>query len=184
MHTCPHCKQSLGANHFYRNAARRNGLSILCKPCHKAYEATPHRKANNTWHTINARVRRQQSYEHVTVNMTQDAFLGWAVPAYSLWMALHPQQTPSLDRVDPDGNYELGNLQILERGENSRRARNHPNVYAPTGTAWCQRCATYLPKSSFWSNAGQYNKLQARCKTCQTEAIRESAARSSRNSSA
>lgn len=31
--------------------------------------------------------------------------------------------TPTLDRINPDGNYTLGNCRFLEMRENSRRAR-------------------------------------------------------------
>jgi hypothetical protein len=172
MAFCPHCKQDLPASSFFANAGRASGLSILCKTCYRAYEGTPERRAKRTWNTINARSGSQQSYEHVQVRMTRDEFLAWAVPAYEKWMSLYPGQTPSLDRIDPAGHYELTNLRILERGENNRLGRNHHNVHAPLGMAWCHVCKEYLPTSQFWRNSSNHNGLQKRCKPCHMAATK------------
>lgn len=183
MRTCSHCRSTELDVLFFKNAAKASGLSTLCKSCYAAYEGQPHRRARRTWHTLNARVKRQAAYDHVSVNMTQQEYLEWALPAYSKWMADNPGKTPSIDRIDPAGNYALDNIRLIERGENSRLASNHPNVHAPLGKAWCPQCAEYLPVSSFWRCAGKFNGLQTRCKPCQTAAIKRSAANSSCTSS-
>jgi hypothetical protein len=172
---CPHCNRSPSEVEFFKHKRRAGGLSILCKPCYAAYEGTPERRATRTWNTINARVREQDSYKHVRVSMTRDEYLSWAIPEFKFWMSLHPGLVPSLDRIDPMRNYEVGNLRILERGENSRLASNHPNVHAPDGHAWCGgACKTYLSVSSFWRAQGNYNGLQKKCKNCTTAALKKS----------
>lgn len=178
MQQCPHCRKSLQEDGFFKNRHRKNGLSILCKDCFKTYEASPDRRAKRTWNTLHARVRLQASYTGVEVRMTRDQFLAWAIPVYTNWQAKNPGLTPSIDRIDPKKHYELGNLRVIERGENARLASNHPNVYAPEGMAWCSSCRTYLPRSLFWASLGAFNGLQKRCKACHTVAMRMSKERS------
>lgn len=172
---CPICRKSKPVSSFYRNKARKSGTSVRCKPCTAAYEASPDRRAKRTWNTIRARTRLQSSYRGIEVRMTRSKYLEWAIPAYTEWMTRHPDETPSIDRIDPTKHYEIGNLQIIERGENCRRASNHPNVHASTGMAWCHVCKDHLPVNKFWRSSGNYNGLQKRCKDCQTAAILRSA---------
>lgn len=170
---CPHCDKDLPATAFYKNASRPNGASILCKNCFRAYEASPERRAKRTWNTLHTRVRLQESYAGVEVRMSRDEYLAWALPAFSAWMGQN-SGTPSVDRIDPKGHYEVGNLRILERGENARLASNHPNVYAPPGAAWCSACRQYLPRDGFYRCADKFNGLQSRCKPCHDAALKSS----------
>jgi hypothetical protein len=174
MHTCAHCKLQLSESMFFKNAGRKSGVSILCKPCFSVYESSPDRRAKRTWNTINARSGRQISYKHVSVSMTREEFLMWAIPEYTKWMAENPGETPSLDRKDPSQDYCIENIRVLERGENNRLAKTNKNVHAPFGMAWCHGCKAYLPSGTFWGSSGSYNGLQHRCKTCQTLAIKKS----------
>jgi hypothetical protein len=174
MAICPHCQQKKPDSSFYRNAGRKNGLSILCKTCYRTYEASPERRAKRTWNTLHTRVRLQPAYRGVEVRMTRSEFLLWAVPAYERWMREYPGDTPSLDRERPEGHYELGNLRIIARGENARLARNHPNVHAPAGMAWCHQCSQYLPTLSFQKCRSAFNGLQRRCRECQNRATSRS----------
>lgn len=166
MPTCGRCHLDLPREAFFQNSGRRSGVSSHCKSCFAAYESSPDRRAKRTWNTLNARVLRQSSYEGIKVKMSRDDFLQWAIPEYQAWQATHPNETPSLDRIDPTKHYELGNLRIIERGENARLASNHPNVHAPKGKSWCGACKAYLLPSSFWRNARAFNGLQSRCKAC------------------
>lgn len=177
MNYCPHCDMVKRSQAFYRNASRANGLSILCKPCYRKYESAPDRRAKRTWNTLKTRIRTQPAYSGVEIRMERDEFLEWAIPEYEGWMADNPNQTPSLDRIDPSQHYSLGNLRILSRGENTRLARNHKNVHAPSGKAWCGVCRRYLPTNSFWKNSVAFNGKQSRCKTCQATAVSNSRVR-------
>lgn len=180
MYICPHCKQSELQVSFYQNKRRKTGLSILCKSCSTIYNATPARRAKRTWNTIKFRSGKQAGYELVEVRMSRQDFLEWAIPAYSEWMDKNPNQTPSLDRIDPAGHYELGNIRILERGHNSSLNRQNKNVHASINEAWCHKCESYLPAKDFWASKSNFNGLQHRCKTCQKEAIKKSRAAKTR----
>lgn len=168
MKKCPVCKRPLPAERFYTNAGRDDGLSVRCKDCYRAYEATPDRRAKRTWNTINARAGKQRSYEHVEVRMTREEFLEWAIPQYRSWES---KETPSLDRIDPSGHYEIGNLRVISRRINQSTQRTAKNWRAAKGTAWCSSCKKYLPTENFWRCAPRPNGLQSRCKPCQKQAI-------------
>lgn len=171
---CPGCKTTLPKTSFFANAGRINGASVNCKTCYAEYNSSPDRRAKRTWNTINARAGKQAGYEHVRVLMTRDEYLSFALPAYREWMAKHPGQTPSLDRIDSDGHYELKNIRIIERSENCRLQKKHKNVYAPDGQAWCIVCKEYLDRGYFWKCSTRFNGLQTRCKPCQMKAIKKS----------
>lgn len=109
--------------------------------------------------------------------MSRSDFLAWALPAYAEWMQANLGLTPSLDRIKPAGHYEIGNLRILERGENSRLATGNLNVHAPEGMAWCGgQCKRYLPQSAFQRMQRAFNGLQKRCRECQNAAVRQTSA--------
>lgn len=177
MKTCPHCHKGLLESSFFSNRDRPDGCSILCKPCHRAYEGSPSRRATRTWNTIKSRVGpgKQASYVNVEVRMTRQEYIDWALPAFEKWMAENPGLTPSVDRIRSAGHYEIGNVRILERGQNSRLASGNMNVHAPEGKAWCSLCKRYLDKVNFQRCASAFNGLQKRCRPCQNNATSSSA---------
>lgn len=177
---CPHCDNDLPPSSFYKHSGRKNGASILCKSCYKEYEASPERRAKRTWNTLHCRVRMQSSYDGIEIRMTRKEFLCWAIPQYQAWMNANPDDCPSLDRKDPKAHYQIGNLRILERGENSRLASNHPNVFAPLGMAWCGTHKAYLPVQNFQRCQSNFNGLQQRCAECQNKATQRLGSKSRR----
>jgi hypothetical protein len=70
------------------------------------------------WVNINSRVNFSPDYRHVKVLMSQLEFFRWALPRIKEFCEKYPNETPSIDRIDPRGNYEIENIQILSRREN------------------------------------------------------------------
>jgi len=134
--------------------------------------------AKNAWHMLNARAGAKYNfskcYINVEVRMTREEFLEWAIPEYELWLAEHPNQTPSIDRADPNGHYEIGNLQILEVQENRRKARHFINDHAPEGTKHCGHCEEFLPLSKFNKSCSSKDGLSNHCRICASKLARES----------
>jgi len=163
------------------------GMEIdLCPECElkiklaeRIHAAQPRARALRTWRTLLTRCGNRDgnnpSYEYTEVRMTQAEFLAWAIPAYQEYLEQHPESflpeetkdTASLDRIDPKGHYEIGNLQVISMGENARLSNQHRNVHAPEGMAWCSICQQYLPVDQFAKSTRRFNGLQKRCRQCE-----------------
>ena len=139
----------------------------------KAWLATPKGRASRMWTTLCERAGKVRYYEHVQVRMTRDEFLRWAVPAIRRWWSRHPGETPTVDRKDSQGHYELGNLRITSRGENTRNRSYNKNLVAPEGMAWCGgKCQRYLPIEAFSTRPSRSVGVQGRCKKCHAEYVK------------
>ena len=82
---------------------------------------------NNPWIVtykgIHDRIRKKlPAYAHVEIKMgiPELKFLWFRDKAYLL-------KKPSIDRIDPDGHYEVTNCRYIELSENSRNARRPKN---------------------------------------------------------
>lgn len=54
--------------------------------------------------------------------MSREEFETWALPQESIWTKIkESNDSPTIDRIDPDGHYQISNIQILGRRENSSR---------------------------------------------------------------
>lgn len=121
---------------FNRHARARDGLSSWCSACvafrSRVLARSPERLAAKKWTDMNRRAGnadgRNPSYAAVRVLMTRDQFLAWAVPAIRTFMGMFPGVSPSVDRVDPHGDYELSNLRIISRQDNLLRAWHAGNI--------------------------------------------------------
>ena len=166
---CPRCKQSLPVAAF-GNCKK----PCYCNPCNlariTAYNTTPRGRARVAWRQMNRRVIAQPEYAGIEVRMTRSEFLEWAEPRYSAWASERPGETPTIDRIDPDGHYELGNIRLLEWGENARRSRRNRNVHAPDGMHWCGRCEQYMPSVMFGKCCNKTHGLADTCKACRVAA--------------
>jgi hypothetical protein len=160
---------------FFRNCKAPDGRLTRCADCIKAqkkdqYHTDPRKRALAIWHALLQRIRnangKNPTYADTELRMTKDEFLAWAVPEYTRWLTEHPDKRPSVDRVRSDGHYELGNLRLLEWGENARQSRKNHNVHAPEGAAWCSRCKQYLQRTAFHKASHQPHGLSHTCATC------------------
>lgn len=160
-----HCLKPLSC--FNKTHGRR---VATCRTCTRhqfsKYYSTPRGRAVNAWHRIKRRVKHSEHYYHVQIRMTRDEFLAWAVPRFERWMSEHPDITPSIDRKDPRGHYELSNLRLLSLAENCRQATRNKNIYAPSGMGWCGSCKAYYPLSRFHRDKNSPNGRTGRCKDC------------------
>lgn len=173
MKTCSKCNLPRPLD-LYRARKDRGARHTICKDCEqkyrKQYKSTPIGRANAMWQGIQRRSHNNDgmhpTYRDVDIRMTKEEFLLWAVPALREWYAHSPQSTPTLDRIDSSGHYEISNLRLLTAKENTHYRGSNKNVYAPKGMAWCSVCKTYLPKINFYSDSRKMNGLQTRCKNC------------------
>ena len=107
-------------------------------------------------------------------------FIAWAVPAYKEWFRDYPGVTPSVDRINPDGHYEIGNLRLIPVGQNRRSARHFIADVAPEGTKWCPQCHAFLEHGKFYRIKNlNFNRLglSGWCKKCTQRKNKESKAK-------
>lgn len=81
------------------------------------------------YQSIVSRLQHSSSYKGRTVSFTKEEFLMWLfsrtpyVTFFEMWEALLFKQkfSPSVDRIDEEGNYNLDNIQILPTVANIRK---------------------------------------------------------------
>lgn len=73
---------------------------------------------------MNNRVATHEDYTHIEIRMTRNEFMDWAEPEHAKFMEEYGLDVvPSIDRIDPDGHYELSNIRLIPLPDNSRRNR-------------------------------------------------------------
>lgn len=136
---CRACHQSKTAIEF-KKAGRY--LDTICKSCYnirnrtytKAYTNTAHGWANRSWQRLvsraNNRDGRHPTYVNVDVRMTKNEFLEWAIPRYKEWIETHfAYEIPTIDRIDSTAHYEIMNIRILSKSDNSMRSGKPDTVH-------------------------------------------------------
>ena len=93
----------------------------------REYRNSLNGRVTRSWYRINLRALnhdgKNPSYKDIGVNMTKTEFFEWAIPAYRQWLETHPNQSPSVHRIDDTKGYELGNLTIISVSENSKHLK-------------------------------------------------------------
>lgn len=82
---------------------------------------TPHYRVEAMYREM--RRRTNGHYKNVKLQITHDAFVKWALPQVEAFLATNPNGTPSVDRIDPKGHYELSNLRIIDYLDNIARGQ-------------------------------------------------------------
>ncbi len=80
-------------------------------------------KCRRMWANMKNRVKNDPDYRHVEIKMSRNEFLSWAEPRVQNFLFLNPTATPSVDRMDSDGHYEILNIRIIDLDENRRGSR-------------------------------------------------------------
>jgi len=127
MKTCRRCQQSKSLNEMKKSSKKPDGRDSICKECyrkeHRKYDRTPHGRCRTAWYRINERAGNKRgdcpTYANVEVKMTKEEFFIWARPRYEEWEKLHPNVTPSINRIDPKGHYEISNIEMISWNENA-----------------------------------------------------------------
>jgi len=89
----------------------------------RKYSASVKGRARKMYHAIVWRTTHISSYKNILCNVEISEFLNWAIPEIELFLKENSGKTPSVDRMNPDGNYEIGNIRIIDLGENIIRSR-------------------------------------------------------------
>ena len=121
---CNRCGQTKPVSDFQPKpyGGKLNCYYSICKKCNnqrqREYDRTPEGKAkqafSNMYYRSENRDGHHRQYANVKFLLDKDIFLKWAVPELTRFMDENPDCTPSFDRIDSSGHYEMSNLRILD----------------------------------------------------------------------
>lgn len=171
------CKTCGSTGPFGKRTSAVDKLESCCKPClnakQKQRNTTPAGKAATAWQSILKRANNRNgsnpTYVHVNVGISREAFMAWAIQAFTTWIDANPNGIPSVNRIIDTVGYVVENLEVISAGDNSQQRPFNRNVHAPLGLAWCARCKEYLPRSKFRVSLTRAHGLEHHCKTCSRE---------------
>ena len=141
MKQCSKCKGMKSLDDFYNNKRSSDGKTKQCKSClykqprwkgrtkYGEYDPALLRMAMSKWEGIVKRCNpRQQKkcYRGVENRFNKEQFIRWVIPELERFYKEQPYETASIDRIDPTGHYEPGNVRVISHLENSRRNRRNP----------------------------------------------------------
>ena len=135
--TCSRCHTERPKSDFHRDRSRNDGRVSNCKGCYQKYKGPylVHKKIYRTsfkgyqkvlFDCITGRLKYAKSYKKRKILFTENEFRIWInsnpdyLRVYSKWIksGRNPNLSPSVDRIDNDGHYEFGNIQIIPVIEN------------------------------------------------------------------
>lgn len=124
------------------------------------------------WYGLLDRVENKRgdlpTYQNIKLYITKDEFLNWVIPKLENWKypLVGTKNSPTIDRINTSGHYELANLQLITKTENTLKRDCNKNVHAPEGKAWCGKCKEYLYKKHFQKNKRTFTGVNLICKFC------------------
>ncbi len=159
---------------FSKDKSKKDGLRSDCKTCESTRSRARNRQpkvwAAAAWRNLNRRAGNADglhpAYVGVQVRMTREEFLAWVVPVLTQWQVDNPDKSPSIDRKENSGHYELSNIRLLSVSDNSKRQRIARIDATPAGQAWCRRCKNYQPVANFYPDRRRRGGRRSCCKEC------------------
>lgn len=117
---CPCCCSS-------RLTVAFNGNNPVCNKCVREFWATDEKRAKQDFRNMKGRSGnrdgRHPTYADVECRIAEDDFQRWEHKELLIFRCRYPGKTPSVDRINSRGHYEIGNIQLLPKGMNSRKRR-------------------------------------------------------------
>lgn len=124
--TCNKCRETKQATEFSKNRRLKDGLDYTCKECkRKIRESKPPYERSLQHMAINLVRRGKQTtgcYKDVENRLGNTTDIKRYLHTHheqDIRRILAGGQVPTVDRINARGHYEVGNIQILSREENS-----------------------------------------------------------------
>lgn len=127
---CSMCGLGKPLTEFHRDQSKSGGRGYRCKDCQSKYGAarynTPQGRLRHMAKNVISRTNNCPGYRHI------ECLVGSTVEEVYRYLASHfladtaalmaMGEIPSVDRIDPQGHYEHGNIRVISKRENDRRA--------------------------------------------------------------
>jgi len=173
---CWKCKEFHPVNEFSKCFRQWDGLNHYCKDCSRKRSRDPEWCARNVYNNILNRIETRNSYieKGVQCNFSFEEFKDWYIPRHFPGCIL--------DRIDNNGHYEIGNIQLLTRSEHNYKLRKDNlkslGVIETEGKRYCRSCKAIKCESGFYRKKSKVNKynplgLDMICKECAKKYRRE-----------
>lgn len=171
---CAGCKSYKGLDQFHTTGGRTwDNLYYYCRDCYNENrDNSPRKNAARSWRQLNDRVNKDERYASKGIEVRIDK------ETYIEWYCKHWFKGCRVDRIDNEGHYEAGNLQLvslLEHNEKLRTDRlNRLGVTEPDGQRYCYSCKNTKPVTEFYRKARKVSKsnplgLEENCKQCERQ---------------
>lgn len=130
--TCPKCGQEKNIEEFHRSKRRKDGRYWCCKACRSEYNKKRYRKmsplersAYNMARNVVGRTGVNGKYTKKGIKNllgNQAEIERFLLENFSqdIQAILDKGETPSIDRIDPKGHYEPGNVRVIPHRLNSK----------------------------------------------------------------
>lgn len=150
---CSHCKTEKTTENFSKNKRSKDGLDFRCKECRaiasRDYQAkvlkTYAGLIENRWRSMNQRcvngcyktlnTPQFNSYvkKGIKINITKEEFVNWMLSVEEIHNQIVSRgEISSIDRIDEEKGYELGNLQLISLHENLEKRAGKTCEYTKT----------------------------------------------------
>jgi hypothetical protein len=150
MKICSKCRVNKPTSEFYKTIHHKDGLRSYCKYCAKIQNEQyrlDHPNCDKQWHLDNpfeswisstyasmkarilGKTDRAEYYKGLPI-LSRQEWDKWVESQYDVWFDIHnnwlitkkQKDLPSIDRIDPNQGYLVGNMRIITVSENSKLA--------------------------------------------------------------
>ena len=147
---CGKCHDWKSLDDFYNDKRQPDGKTSWCKACtykqpawkgrtkYAEYPPKLLKMAEGKWAGMHDRCNDPERhnancYRGIEVRVKKDEFIRWIIPELERFYREHPYEVASIDRINPDGHYEWGNMRVISLWRNSWRNRSNPEALLPDG---------------------------------------------------
>ena len=137
---CSKCGQEKDIEEFHRDRTRKDGRQSYCKACQSAYKKKKYREMSpleRSAYSMACNVAKRtgpngkytkKGIKNLIGNYAEIKRFLLEKFSQDIQAILDKGETPSIDRIDPNGHYEPGNVRVISHSLNSKLANQGRRV--------------------------------------------------------
>jgi len=174
---CSRCEQYLPLNLFHAsNGHTWDNKCYLCANCiNKKRQNNPRICALHSWVNMCERVKKDVRYTRkgIKIKIEKSVFIDWYIK--------HWFKRCRVDRINNEGHYEIGNIQLISLLDHNFKRRSDKlaklGIKEPYNMRYCYRCETLKHYDEFYKKKRKVSRinplgLSEDCKECEKEQTR------------